>query len=111
MKYSIFRLCICGMFVLSFCGCINSQNEKRLKTLPKTEKVDVRSIVEQMRKDRNPRREIEGLGLFFQENQRAKKDGTFHLYSRSELEFDTPAGSEITTIRHNGKSNKWVTEF
>ena len=73
MKYSIFRLCICGMFVLSFCGCINSQNEKRLKTLPKTEKVDVRSIVEQMRKDRNPRREIEGLGLFFQENQRAKK--------------------------------------
>ena len=111
MKYSIFRLCICGMFVFSFCGCINSQNEKRLKTLPKTEKVDVRSLVEQMRKDRNPRSETEGLGLFFQENQRAKKDGTFHLYSRSELEFDTPAGSEITTIRHNGKSNKWVTEF
>ena len=104
MKYPIFRLCICGMFVLSFCGCINSQNKKTLKTFPKTEKkIDVRSLVEQMRKDRNPRREIEGLGLFFQENQRAKKDGTFHLYSRSELEFDTPAGSEITTIRHNKK--------
>ena len=62
MKYSIFRLCICGMFVLSFCGCINSQNKKTFKTFPKTEKkIDVRSLVEQMRKDRNPRTRCEDI--------------------------------------------------
>ncbi len=120
MKYEMYRLCLCSIIVLSLSGCINyshninSQDKEQLNSLPIAErqKLDVPDFLEKLKNDKtNPRYESNSLKLFFQENQRAKKDETFHLYSRSELEFDTPDGSEITTIRHHGKTIDGLLNF